>query len=168
MSNLGERSICPRRWLLLRLKRTLPLIAFLLLVILATCAALVFLNSESLSAVLSLRLASPGAGGETTGDGHGNGVPPMVQFYPDNQNKMLYRKSHASTLSNQKRKIIDNGLSRGSHANAIRERLSAVKVGASKNTLGDKYRVGKNFTILSHNVHLFYYAWYGTPKFDGK
>ena len=162
MSNQGKRSIC--RWLLLRLRRILPLIAFLLFVVIVTCAALVFLNSESVST--ALRLASPGTRGVTAGGGRGVGHP-MVQFYPDNQNKMLYRKSQ---VSNQERKIIDNGVSRSSHTNVIRDKLSAVKdkVGVPKNRLGAEYLVEKNSTILSYNVHLFYYAWYGTPKFDGK
>ena len=111
-------------------------------------------------------MASPGTRGVTAGGGRGVGDP-MVQFYPDNQNKMLFRKSQ---VSNQERKIIDNGVSRSIHTNVIKDKLSAVKdkVGVPKNRLGAEYRVGKNSTILSYNVHLFYYAWYGTTKFDGK
>ena len=116
---------------------------------------------------LGFRLASPGARA-VTGDagGGGGGGDPMVQFYPDNQNKMLYRKSQ---VAHHERKI-DNGVPRGGHASVIREKLSAVKddIGVQKKRIDTEYLVGQNSSILSYNVHLFYYAWYGTPKFDGK
>ena len=163
MTGRSKSSICPHRWLFLRLKRILPLFAFLLIVVILTCAALVFLNSESVSA--ALRLASPGGRGMSAGGSRHVGDP-MVQFYPDNQNKMLYRKS---PVSNQERNI-DNAASRGARSSVIKEKLSAVKdkIGVPKNRIDAEHLDGRNSSILSYNVHLFYYAWYGTPKFDDK
>ena len=153
MTGLSKSSICPHRWLFLRLKRILPLFAFLLIVVILTCAALVFLNSESVSA--ALRLASPGARGMRAGSSRHVGDP-MVQFYPDNQDKMLYRKS---PVSNQER-YIDNAAWRGAHTSVIKEKLSAVKdkIGVPKNSNDAEYLDGRNSSILSYDVHLFYYV----------
>ena len=129
---------------------------FLVFVVVVTCAAFVLLNSES--AAFWLRFPSIGRRDRT--------VEGVVQFYPDNQNKMLFRKSRVFN----REETIDTGAARGSFTGAhVREKLSAVKeeVGVPRKRIGAEQLVGKNSTILSYNVHLFYYAWYGSPKFDG-
>jgi hypothetical protein len=168
---------CPtRRWLLYRLKRVALTFSLLLLIVVISCSGFLFLNSDAIGVRLAQTLNGGGAGlaaaagrgaGGVTGDGQNSrGFAPNVQFYPDNQNKLLFRKAnnfyqHETWMNNGEKKA-------DSYASLVREKLSAVRKieGKTKRKTTSQYVVGSNSTVLSYNVHMFYYAWYGTPKFD--
>ncbi len=164
-------AFCPHRWLLHRLKRVLPLVAFLLTVLVVSCSGFVFLNSRSLNTrAIEANSATGGAGSGAGSPGQlSSGGPVMVQFYPDNQNKLLFRKQDVPSH----RTMVNNGAKNwDNYAGVVREKLEAVRQAEGKKKSRrlsgeEQFVVGSNSTVLSDEVHIFYYAWYGTPEFDG-
>ena len=87
----------------------------------------------------------------------------MVQFYPDNQNKLLFRKNDASPAQDNA-SLLDVGRERQEDLkNAIKLKVISPKLIEQK----EKTLIS-NQPNVSYKVHAFYYAWYGNPTEDGQ
>lgn len=87
----------------------------------------------------------------------------MAQFYPDAAETGLY----ARKVDNQP-KIINNGQGKR-FLNETRNYEVVVKeMVAAPKLVPDKKRRKSKVVRLNYNVHIFYYAWYGSPEFEGK
>ena len=87
----------------------------------------------------------------------------MVQFYPDNQNKLLFRKNEALSAQDNS-SLLDVG----------RERQEDLKNAIKLKVISTNLIKQKDQTLISiqpnvsYKVHAFYYAWYGNPAEDGQ
>jgi len=93
---------------------------------------------------------------------------PMVQFYPDNQQRHLFQKMKKPpqhSLKALQAAEYDHSAKYGDHMNKD----------SYENVLKSKLNLNKTYPLtkvpiketVSYNVHVFYYAWYANPKFDG-
>ena len=148
----------PLRWLLGRLKRTALLLALLGSIFLVVCTVFFYLNSDPTQTFVS-RLT------QHTEAIHGEAAAkrPMVQFYPDNQIKAsyYYRKSSLSRPVGSERgegrvTIKEDGI----YEEVVKGKVAGDQKEKRYDQLGGD--------IVSYDVHIFYYAWYGSPRFNDK
>jgi glycoprotein endo-alpha-1,2-mannosidase len=94
---------------------------------------------------------------------------PMVQFYPDNQQRHLFQKvktppehsfkTFQAVESDHNAKYGDDHMNKDNYEIVLKSKLNLNKT----NTL-TKLPIEET---VSYKVHVFYYAWYANPKFDG-
>ena len=90
----------------------------------------------------------------------------MVQFYPDNQNKLLFRKNEGleALPAPDNSSLLDVG----------RERQEDLKNAIKLKVISPNLLEQKDLTLISnkpnvsYKVHAFYYGWYGNPAEDGQ
>ncbi len=200
------------RWLFNRCKRAICLAVLLLGIFLLVTAFFVAVNQDH-AQLSGLRAKLQGGGGlgpeivfdleqarnRRQHDRRKLPEPnqrPMVQFYPDNQDKSLFRKrpSKSDNLGfaqddSAGRVLIPDGHSaplskpdRG-YGNTYQDRIKAkllpktAKVDEEDDGVGANIVVAENSVTseadfplknVSYDVHIFYYAWYGSPDHDGR
>ena len=162
--------VCPclnSRWVISRIRRVLLGCTFLCIAFTSVVSMFILLNRSSnhqkISNILSFFANLP------KGEDPGSYATqrPMVQFYPDNQQKHLFQNIPQPPNSY---KVIQtqeyNHNSRfGDHKNKDNY----------ENVLKSKLKLSKNYSTtsspmtgnVSYSVHVFYYAWYANPKIDG-
>jgi len=161
----------PVRFVLTRIKRSAVLILILASVASVALTALTYLRSDGVVAGNVLAAAAAGAkraleGQRSTAIAGGRDVlrgerkRGLVQFYPDNQDKMLFRRKQDDELDLSHVRLVHDdvkGDGDEKYAEHVKERLLADPVASSnEGTLLDS----------CEDVHIFYYAWYAAPPFD--
>lgn len=155
------------RWCLHRLKRMVVIVTLLALLTTGVGFVFLFLNTSNLSSYLVPTLSRNRARAVVTLDKDGvmRQKRPIVQFYPDNQDKLLFRKNHSPIpveLSGQNHRIV------GKRDNE-RQRQPYEKL--AKDGIVQSLRMDSNLEnleqVVSDDVHVFYYGWYTNPVIDG-
>ncbi len=158
------------RWSCLRVKRALAFLAFILVIFSLVLLTFVICNQDhaQLSSIKSHFYSSQAwpimEGKQSLPHRHQYSQPsqpkqrPMVQFYPDNQNKMLYRKDpdFVDLNQNPNQNDLDLPPPPPSFGGKIQHNYSSSIV---IETLNEP---------PCDSVHIFYYAWYANPKFDSQ
>jgi len=162
------------RWCLRRCKRVLLFLSFLLVISVLVIFAFVTLNQNhaQLSGIKAHLQGGHGLGPDThdiwsiTKGNHlhrkdATQFPrqrPMVQFFPDNQNRYLYRKvenSEDEVIADPPLDIVDTV--------PVIEKDESNTVVALVNSSTTTF---DNNDMPCTKVHAFYYAWYGNPSID--
>ncbi|TRY63331.1 hypothetical protein TCAL_00443 [Tigriopus californicus] len=130
-----------------------------------------FLNTSNLSSYLVPTLSRNRAQAVVTLDEDGvmRQKRPMVQFYPDNQNKLLFRKSHSTRpeFLSKPHRIVgkrENGKSNPSYEQLAKEWVVQPPRTRSQRLASKK----KSEDEVSYDIHVFYYGWYTNPSLDGE
>lgn len=89
---------------------------------------------------------------------------PMVQFYPDNQNRYLYRKIDESIENNEV--IMDPPLNIVDSVQTVHKLTETNNVTLHAANTTTVYNSANDVIVPCSKVHAFYYAWYGNPSFD--
>lgn len=153
--------IFPVRWLLGRLKRTALLLTLTSSIFIVVCTIFFYLNSDPTQTFVS-RLSQRAAESRLVGDVAAKRRP-MVQFYPDNQIKQNYRKAQPAAAAAasggewgvKTEKVVD-----GIYEEVVKGKVAGDQKEKRYDQMGGD--------IVSYDVHIFYYAWYGSPQFNDK
>jgi glycoprotein endo-alpha-1,2-mannosidase len=178
------------RWCCLRVRRTFLLLSFLSVVFLIVITVFLAVNQDhaqlnGLKARLKggrglgpdikdMQQVAKKIGLSRTGISKGqNDIKseahkqrPMVQFFPDNQHKLLYRKTDffddIGKVTIEPQIIYDVPLSK-IDGDAFEESIKSkiVNTVEATSTTGDTVNV-------TYDAHIFYYAWYGNPTHDNQ
>ena len=162
--------VCPclnSRWVISRVKRMLLGCTFLCIAFTTVTSIFIVLNRttnhQKVANLISYVVNLPKADDQSA---YGT-QRPMVQFYPDNQQKYLFQRvqqppSHslkalpASEYEHNSR--YGDRMNKDNYENVLKSKLISNKTySAIKRSKSEE---------VSYNVHVFYYAWYANPKID--
>eukprot|EP00095_Tigriopus_kingsejongensis_P007333 snap_masked-scaffold589_size129586-processed-gene-0.2 protein:Tk07333 transcript:snap_masked-scaffold589_size129586-processed-gene-0.2-mRNA-1 annotation:"glycoprotein endo-alpha- -mannosidase" len=145
------------RWCLHRLKRAVVIITLLSLVTFGVASVFLFLNTSNLSRYLAASRSQHRPHIAMDEDGVIRQKRPIVQYYPDNQNKLWFRKAS----SDQTELPSDLEPPGRVFERAVQDKLVKTARIRSAGPMASNDSV-------SPDVHIFYYGWYTNPATDGE
>ena len=165
--------VCPclnSRWVISRIKRMLLGCTFLCITSTTVISIFIVLNrTTNHQKVYSIMSYLSSSSGKDTEQGAFGTQRPMVQFYPDNQQKHLFPNRdppprhffRAVPVGEYKHhEEIGEHMNKNNYENVLKSKLNPNKTATvTKGSKNDS---------VSYNVHTFYYAWYANPRIDGE
>ena len=165
-----------RRWCLTRLRRACLFLSFIGMLTLLVIAAFQAVNSSNITSYMSASRSAISSASDVISiadDGTIRQARPIVQFYPDNQSKLFYRK--ASRDSERPAELESPPAARRTgrrQSSSERARIESLKdrvLSTEKRRNRGVQRPGAlSNSDVSTDVHIFYYGWYTNPEIDGQ